>query len=645
VKIDILFSIFVSYILPFMSLVFPLLLFFLFSYSLSRYSRESTGTMRFFVALVLVLVVTIWRISEAARFGHPKPGDILYQNTLKLFGLAFAVAASMQLLRVQEIRGRSILKLFVLILAALWLIPTIIFFSGKISLAGLYDFGSYNSSVVGIAWLYVTLGLIARRHLRRWGRFSFGLTSIAASIIFITPLLRMYAHTVRPTGITLQASFIAGVISGTVALLLVAYVAVTTFNSIRERGVKTLLSADLVLRRGRGKELLPTIAAVTIVLLTTVIYIGYRLTEDVKKVAIEQFNQQQLLMARQTARGIEGYFEEIERTLRMAARSPRIQRMEERLYPQKMEDIWEQRLPGRLGGLLLTNGDGKLEYILPETELSRIGEDLSGSEFFGEAKRTGRIYVTRFRKDKKGEYKLIMALPVYDTVKDEKDPNPSGDFRGVIAAVVDLSIIIKLYIDPIATGRTATYAYLLSDEGICLFQPGDSLVGQHYSEYIDPERFPRIWAIDTAMVKGEEGTGWYWFFEHKKGKYRELTRIKKFIAYSPVKVEDKLWSIGITTPAEEVEGIIQSAYVRQWGLIGFFILLIVAGFGVAIFISTRWGKTLELEVDQRTSQLRELNKQLEAKVEELEKFKRITIDRELKMIQLKERLKQLGEEV
>lgn len=94
------------------------------------------------------------------------------------------------------------------------------------------------------------------------------------------------------------------------------------------------MKKDYIAKRvNKNKEKRPLIwlqvliVAITITAVLVMIFFGSQTYRETRKMATEQFNQQQLILARSAANSIEAYFKELSSALSSLAKLPSIQQM------------------------------------------------------------------------------------------------------------------------------------------------------------------------------------------------------------------------------------------------------------------------------------------------------------------------------
>jgi PAS domain S-box-containing protein len=188
---------------------------------------------------------------------------------------------------------------------------------------------------------------------------------------------------------------------------------------------------------------------------------------------------------------------------------------------------------------------------------------------------------------------------------------------------VDISRFLTPFLREIRSGESG-YAWVIDEKGTFLYHPDTDFVGKSAFQ-IRQEKYP---AVPTAiinfiqkekMLKGETGTGTY-----SSGWHRGMTgNIKKLVAFCPVKVSElppRIWSTAVAAPTSEIEDAIQSAYLRLFFLQGLVILVILLCAGALLFFEMKWSRILERRVSERTEDLKKSEERYRSLVESAEDF-------------------------
>jgi two-component system NtrC family sensor kinase len=357
-----------------------------------------------------------------------------------------------------------------------------------------------------------------------------------------------------------------------------------------------------------------------LVLLISALYLGIVSARNMKEIIRDDFNKQQLILARYAAHRIEDSLEFIKRELSLLSLSPSIQylevswanRMNTSLSSVKEEGVIEIRLVDKNGGSA---------HVLDNRGIPRtIKGHFLDAEYFKWAslkENKNKIYmgeVTRESEQYPGKLVMILATPTYDESLDEAHPMPSGRLSGVILFTVDVTSLVRKALQDIKSGKTG-YAWAIDNKGIFLYHPEKDLIGEDAFKARATKKpkisFDQINMIQKEkMLKGEEGTSWYisgWHGDVEK-------EMKKLIAYAPVHLapgHNLNWSIAVVAPLSEVEGVIHSVYIRQFYIQGVIVLVIIFGSIYVISFERRWALSLEEEVTKKTEDLKKSLDRLE----------------------------------
>ncbi|MCK4624242.1 MAG: PAS domain S-box protein, partial [Phycisphaerae bacterium] len=342
-----------------------------------------------------------------------------------------------------------------------------------------------------------------------------------------------------------------------------------------------------------------------------------RTFRETRRLATEQFNQQQLILAQSAARGVESYFKELSIGLQSLARMSQFQQMDPKCLQCMEHTYWG--FPTRTS-LRLLDKDGVLRFIYPNHDWRKdlIGRSYSEDAFFRETAKNGRTGVHVITNER-GETRIRVAVAIYSTPETEAikgtgvtttQPSPikpdPDRFCGVLVGSIDPGLIGRNLIRPIVSGKTG-YAWLLDDRGVFLSHYEKGFVGHNAFE-ARSERNPDIShkainQIQRKMLAGQEGLGRY-FAAHNRGKGKE-GQVEKLIAYAPVRIDNKVWSVAVCAPVSEVEEVIRASKRFELYTLGFVIFVLVEGGVLLLAISSRWARRLAHQVQIRTRELKE----------------------------------------
>ena len=276
---------------------------------------------------------------------------------------------------------------------------------------------------------------------------------------------------------------------------------------------------------GKGRERLTiwlsTIAVIFMILLFSVLIYEAREREQV-----DQFNRQQLAIARGAAAGVDDFMEGLERSIAFHAR----------LAPGFPGS-------GREDGLrtLYEDMEGKTDFVgggrgpsfrfYPYSFAGNISEGLKTA--LREKHGTKGAAVSRFRgePDRDGTARnwIIVSVPVR---------SDEGRASGIAFAAVSLSGILRRYIDP-AKHDIPCETWVIDEDGAILSHPDESLVGRDASVLEPPDR--NAVPLKESMLKQGEGKGEY-FLADGRGS------AKYVVAYTPIDLQVRKWHLAVGTP-------------------------------------------------------------------------------------------------
>lgn len=365
-------------------------------------------------------------------------------------------------------------------------------------------------------------------------------------------------------------------------------------------------------------------------LLGAVLILGWRSSQKVKEIVTEDFNQQQLVLARHTARQIENSLETLKRELVLLSLSPSIQYSESPSIGNRMVITFSSiKHEGTLEIRFIENKLRKVYHILENHKFSSeplTTEDINYLDWASKKENKGNILLTKVISvafnDKTEKPIMKIITPVWQVSVDQSHPVASNNFSGVLLFTIDANSLIHNITREIRSGKTG-YSWVIDENGTFLYHQEQAFIGQNAFEARKGKKstisFARINEIQREkMLKGEEGTSWY-----ISGWHRGVEgEIKKLIAYTPIKLDDKaggrIWSVAVVAPVTEVEGAIHSIHIQQFTLQGLIIFLILFGGLFINFMILSWSNILEQEVAKKTVELKKSEQRYKSLVENAE---------------------------
>ena len=372
------------------------------------------------------------------------------------------------------------------------------------------------------------------------------------------------------------------------------------------------------------KRLLQLLGLLVAVLLVVAFVLGFWSLKRTQDIVADDFQQQQLILARTAARQIEDGLSFLRRELKILAYSPAIQYLEEVAWSNRMQVSFGEL--SRLGvtAIVRIHHENHTAYILDASGPQVLKEGFAHipeAQWAHDPANKGRVYQSPVRMEAAGAMKapfMTMATPIYLESVDESHPKPPGGFDGVLFFKIDTSVFTGHYASEIRSGRSG-YCWVINQKGIFLYHPEREFIGEDAFTARGRRNpaisFDKINEIQkTRMLAGYEGTARYISGWHRG----IIHRMEKFLAYSHAHVEQegprafphadpphlRIWSVAVVAPTDEVAGTISSLYIRQFLIQGILIFALLL-MGVAlIYYERRWTTELQKAVDRSTMDLR-----------------------------------------
>ncbi len=381
------------------------------------------------------------------------------------------------------------------------------------------------------------------------------------------------------------------------------------------------------------RRLLKGLGLVVILLLAVAFVLGLLSLQRTREIVSEDFQQQQLILAKTTARQIEDGLEFLRRELKILNYSPAIQYLEEVAWANRMQVSFDDL--SKLGVTAIERLDfagpnAGHTYILDGDGPRIIDYNVNGTapevEWAKDPASRGRVYQGPVELKERGGQKtpfFIMATPVYEVSVDASHPKATGQLDGVLLFKIDAGQFTGHYCAGIRSGRTG-YCWVLNSDGVFLYHPEREFIGEDAFTARGRRNpvisFTKINEIQKSkMLAGEEGTSQYSSGWHR-GVIGEMT---KFVAYSHAKVNpdgSRIWPVAVVAPTAEVYGTIHSLYIRQFLIQGILIFALVLAACAVIYYEMRWSVELQREVDHATTNLRRSREQYKSVVENARDF-------------------------
>ena len=366
------------------------------------------------------------------------------------------------------------------------------------------------------------------------------------------------------------------------------------------------------------------ILAGAILLSVAFFFFWQKLNHKVEVIMREQFNQQQLMLARKIADNVESYFDFLENILMGYAGLYQTVPPKEHVIETSLAERFSRHKVFGILEIRRYNAQGVAEQIFSVSPHpappSSVGLPASYLEWARDPAHRGKLFLSKTfvygEPPWKGRRVMRFLTPLYWA-------DPKGRFSGVLELIIDPFFICERVAADVRSGRTG-YAWIIDQDEIFLAHYEKDFVG-HNAIQVRVARNPKIVfrglkELDAALLAGQEGVTEYDSGWHRK----KLGQMPKLAAYVPIRFDKglirgvtqietsahNLWGVCVVAPVAEVSGPVSEVLHQELFLVGTFFLLVLLTTGVMIGATLTWNKTLTREIDLKTGELIESQERL-----------------------------------
>ena len=378
------------------------------------------------------------------------------------------------------------------------------------------------------------------------------------------------------------------------------------------------------------RTVVAVIILTTLLIASGLVYLWFWASNKMENIVTEQFNEQQLMLARKIADNVEVYIDLLESQMVSYKQAYQVEALERRNFKAfftlqmnylKNFGVFEIRKYNAKGILDFVYRPGgpfvplepatiKEKYLAWARE-EKNREALLLTEIFN--------FSDRFEPGGRG---MGILTPLYspgDPVDSQK-----SEFDGILQVNFDPYFIAGMVTKEVRSGKTG-YPWIIDQEGIFLAHFEKSFVGKNQTQ-VREQRNPKLSysrinkIVEESILQGKEGTDWYLSGWHRE----KQGQIKKLIAFTPIlftkgmvrgilQVENpsrNLWGVGVAAPVDEVYGLVRRFQIDQGLMVGFFLLLLMVVSYLLIGAIYSWNRFLTHEVDEKTEELHKSHERL-----------------------------------
>ncbi|MDF1529468.1 MAG: cache domain-containing protein [Sedimenticola sp.] len=339
---------------------------------------------------------------------------------------------------------------------------------------------------------------------------------------------------------------------------------------------------------------------------------------EAQKRFFEQYNQQQLTLAEQAAHSIEETFATFRRNLSLVAslfEDQGVTRERAQQLNNSLQRMYESLMETDIIDLVVFDAAGTVVAISPSDDYT-LGRNYAWRDYYQWARdkgKPGQMYLSPFMRleggQNRGDKALIVAQGIY---------SKEGRFNGVAMFTLNFDKLAKRQILSVRIGEYG-YAWLIdNNQQSVLVDPLGRVTDQGFKETFLP-RWPKLYELLVSMQDGKPGTGTYEFVDPADPD----KSVSKLVGHQPVRIEGRLWTLGVATPTREVDALLTSFMQQQERYSGTLVVIIFTGTFILLSALLSWNHTLSVQIERRTRDLAEARARLESTFDELLSSKKL----------------------
>jgi signal transduction histidine kinase len=326
-------------------------------------------------------------------------------------------------------------------------------------------------------------------------------------------------------------------------------------------------------------------------------FLLYQARQDALALVKEQFNEEQSLLAKQTAIGIRENFAIVTRELELLANRCAVKTIDLGQVQGVMAETFDHVKKNHVSDIIFVDSDGIVKTSLNTPEL--LGNDFSKRDYFLKASslvddKPVFEFIEMPGDQSHDEYGIVISRPIYS----EDDL-----FGGVIFFILRLHDLIEGHFSA-STGNTQTW--VIDQNSNILFHPKIKTGASILEEASKTESFRTF--INAAQTIGDY-----------KAEYVSPKGERILAASYPARIADQIWSIIINTPASNFS----SHFIRLNSMYSYLtisaLLIIMGGSLMMVIMVNKWNRVLQKENSERVHAEKELQKahdELEKRIKE-----------------------------
>jgi PAS domain S-box-containing protein len=343
-------------------------------------------------------------------------------------------------------------------------------------------------------------------------------------------------------------------------------------------------------------------------LATAIVLWTSRNIQKFEKETAEKVNQYMVGIATEKAQSVEQFVEEIQDYLALLARKPFSGEFKGgQPLPYNAYAAGEAllaHLGGRVDSIYRLDNKGRLLHRVPATK-NGIGKDFSKLPGVKWVLQNRSPYVSDVFEISSGIFGFHICQPVFD----------GKSLLGVLCVLIRLDALNEsvCHMQSSPTGSL----WIINDKGVIMAHSNPDLIGRDILE-VESSASPEVnWSefqqLVRRMISGEAGNGVYQAVVQNE---KKKEKIKRAVAFLPIRLNNQVWSIAMMTNYEEIAGPVRKNTRNSF--IGAFLMMLILGVvGIAYYRNqqrkaeleavARWAEDLRISNEKLTYEIRQRN--------------------------------------
>ncbi len=295
----------------------------------------------------------------------------------------------------------------------------------------------------------------------------------------------------------------------------------------------------------------------------------------IRKLAISEFNKQQMIMAEQASQGIATYMKHLADDLDYIMNINGV--LDLSANGREVIQDYYSRNERIIKSVTRLDSKGRIVWSIPHNK-KFSGTDISSQEHIKFMLREHKTSLSDVIISVQGFMAIALHVPVFR----------NGEFSGSLGVLLDFDELSEKFIKHIKLGEGG-YAWMLSSNGTELYCPVPGHIGK--TIYETSSMFPDVISMAERMIRGEKGSASY---KYNLVREKFVGVEKKHASFTPVKLFNTHWSIVVATPEKQILALMDG--IRNKLMMTAFFLLIINI--VFVYFAVK-GRKMENEILQK----------------------------------------------